>query len=76
MKRDREREREREKEFSIAILLLFILCWRIAVSIAFVLGKKMSLMWFRCGLLENRPGPSCDSSHIWLGDGWQSVPAY
>ena len=30
----------------------------------FVIGKKVSLMWFRCGNFDNRPGASFESNHV------------
>ena len=30
----------------------------------FVLGKKVSLKWLRCGHFDNRPGASFESNHV------------
>ena len=30
----------------------------------FVLGKKVSLMWLRCGHFDNRPGASLESNRV------------
>ena len=72
---DKCKKWKRKREFSIAIFLVFILMlvksclnctWRdCATSHAhFVLGKKVSLMWLRCGHFDNRPGASLESNHV------------
>ena len=30
----------------------------------FVLGRKVSIMWFRCGHLDNRSGASFEPNHV------------
>ena len=30
----------------------------------FVLGKKVSIMWLRCGHFDNRPGASFEPNHV------------
>ena len=64
-------KRRREREiFLVFILMLVKSClnctWRdCATSQAhFVLGKKVSLMWLRCGHFDNRPGASLESNHV------------
>ena len=72
---DKCKKRKRKREFSIAIFFVFILMlvksclnctWRdCATSQAhFVLGKKVSLMWLRCGHFDNRPGASLESNRV------------